>query len=119
MEGVTMQAVGLYLRSLRDEAGYTQQEAADLVGSVAKTVERWEAGKHEPKVTELSAYVKAIGGSVQKMVSLLLDMSEGEAKPTFQLSERHQAILSQMSPEELDTLIAFVEQTRQRRKGDQ
>ena len=114
-----MQAVGLYLRSLRDAADLTQEEAANRVGLAAKTVERWEAGKNEPKVTELSAYVKAIGGSVQKMVSLLLDLAPEEGKPSFQLSDRHQAILSQMSPQELDALIAFVEQTRQRRTGDQ
>ena len=75
-----MQAVGVYLKSLRQGLGLTQEEAASRVGLVAKTVERWEAGKHEPKLSELSAYVRALGGSVKRAADLLVGLN-GEPAP--------------------------------------
>jgi transcriptional regulator with XRE-family HTH domain len=73
-----MQAVGIYLRSLREQAELTQEAAAALVGMSGKTVERWEAGKHEPALTTLRAYVKALSGSVERAITLLLDWREAD-----------------------------------------
>lgn len=67
-----MQAVGVYLRGLRDDRKLTQAEAAALIGVSSKTVERWEAGKHEPPASELAAYVKVLGGEVAEAVRRLL-----------------------------------------------
>jgi transcriptional regulator with XRE-family HTH domain len=71
-----MQAVGLYLRDLRVAEGLTQAEAADRAGVSTKSVERWEAGKVEPALTTLAAYVKALRGSVTRAVALLLGDSD-------------------------------------------
>lgn len=67
-----MEAVGLYLRGLREDKRLTQAEAAALTKIASKTVERWEGGDHEPKMTQLEAYVKALGGSVAEVVRLLV-----------------------------------------------
>lgn len=67
-----MHAVALYLREIRTTARLTQSEAADRVGIHSKTVERWEAGKHEPPASELAAYVRAIGGEVGELMRRLV-----------------------------------------------
>ena len=53
----------------------TQVEAAALTQVVSKTVERWEAGAHEPKMTQMEAYVRALGGSIFEVVRLLVDVN--------------------------------------------
>ena len=73
-----MHAVGLYLRSLRDQRGYTQSEAAALIGVNAKTVERWEAGSHEPKLSQLEIYVKALDGSLPTVIERLVGVAVDE-----------------------------------------
>jgi transcriptional regulator with XRE-family HTH domain len=67
-----MQAVGIYLRELRAAGGLTQEQAGQRGGISTKSVERWEAGKTEPALTDLVAYVKALHGDVQRVVTLLL-----------------------------------------------
>src|SRR4028119_404193 len=82
--GMGMQAVGLYLAELRRGLRLTQKEAADLIQANPKTVERWEAGKHEPPLTTLEAYINKLGGSIDRAMALLLDRSE--ALPPIELS---------------------------------
>lgn len=67
-----MQAVALYLREVRNAAGLTQPQAAERVGINPKTVERWEAGKHEPPASELAVYVHKIGGDVAELLRRLV-----------------------------------------------
>lgn len=67
-----MDTTAPYLRQLRLDAGLTQPEAAARIGIHPKTVERWEAGKHEPPASELAAYVRALGGDVGQALRLLI-----------------------------------------------
>jgi transcriptional regulator with XRE-family HTH domain len=94
--GMGMKALGDYLAQLREDAKLTQKQAAALVPSTrtsgsmsSKTIERWEAGANEPTLTILRRYVKALNGSVDKAVALLL------SKPPEQVDE-------ELTPEELD-----------------
>ena len=100
-----MQTVGMYLRGLRDIAGLTQSEAADLVGMSPKTIERWEAGRHEPKLTELQPYVRAINGSIQRVIDLLLE-------DVYEMTEEQKAEIDRITqtrdPEELKRLIGEI-----------
>lgn len=68
-----MDTVGVYLRILRDAQGLTQKQAAKKIGVHPKTVERWEAGKHEPALTDLQPYVKLVRGSIARVIQFLLD----------------------------------------------
>jgi transcriptional regulator with XRE-family HTH domain len=67
-----MEAVAPWLRQLRVSEGLTQAEAGARVGVHSKTVERWEAGKHEPPASELAAYVRALGGEVRELLRRLV-----------------------------------------------
>jgi transcriptional regulator with XRE-family HTH domain len=106
MEGMAMQAVGVYLRTLRNDLKLTQDEAGDKIGVVAKTIERWEAGDHEPKLTQLAAYVHALGGSVSRAVSLLIDYPERETKNT----PDELAAINRLSPERKKLVLDLIDQ---------
>jgi transcriptional regulator with XRE-family HTH domain len=113
-----MEAVAPWLRQLRADEGLTQAEAAARIGVNKKTVERWEAGKHEPPASELAVYVKALGGEVKELLRLLVGLDDQPAK-SYRIKEHHLQRLEQMSDDELDALIAFAERTRRPRTSDQ
>lgn len=69
-----MEAVAPWLRQLRVNEGITQAEAAARIGVNPKTIERWEAGKHEPPASELAVYVRALGGEVRDLLSRLVKL---------------------------------------------
>lgn len=73
-----MIAVGIYLQTLRDEAGLNQTKAASAVGMSQKTVERWEAGENEPALTTLVPYLESLRGSLLRTMSLLFDPTVDE-----------------------------------------
>jgi transcriptional regulator with XRE-family HTH domain len=91
-----METVAPYLREIRIAAGLTQGEAADRVGVHSKTVERWEAGKHEPPASELAAYVRALGGEVDRLMRLLVG---GDPAPVS-LADEESAWFAALSPEQ-------------------
>lgn len=97
-----MHAVALYLRDIRTTAKLTQAEAADRVGVSSKTVERWEAGKHEPPASELAVYVRAIGGEVGELLRRLVD----EDAP---LTDEDQSWFASLSPEQKRKARALLE----------
>jgi transcriptional regulator with XRE-family HTH domain len=105
-----MQVVGVYLRGLREQAELTQEQAAALVGMAGKTIERWEAGKHEPHATTLKRYVKALGGSANRVVELLIGKGE-EGQPEFLPTPEELELLSQfknLSPQQRTALRQFL-----------
>lgn len=48
------------MRKAREQAGLTQAEVADLVGSHRQTVYRWEQGSQAPDAWHLSLLVEAL-----------------------------------------------------------
>jgi transcriptional regulator with XRE-family HTH domain len=80
-QGVKMQALQSYLIATRTNAKLSQEAAADLVGITGKTVGRWESGENEPKMSELIAYIEAIGGSAYRAVDLLLGRQPAVGSP--------------------------------------
>lgn len=75
-----MDAVAAYLKYLRKHAGMTQGEAAEQAGVAAKTVERWEAAKNEPRVSDIMPYLAVVGGHIDDVVDLLTgDATDGES----------------------------------------
>lgn len=99
-----MAATSVYLRTLRNLNKLTQTEAAGIVGISSKTVERWEAAKHEPSLTDLLPYVRALKGSAARATYLLtsteptIDQAREWAKHDFHhavpMTDEEQAIIS-------------------------
>jgi transcriptional regulator with XRE-family HTH domain len=74
-----METVAAYLKHLRKRAELTQKEAAEKAGLTAKTVERWEAAQHEPRVSDIMPYLAVMGGHIDDVVDLLTgDAPDGE-----------------------------------------
>jgi len=53
------------LRELRQEAGLTQVEAAEVADTTQSTLSRIESGALNPSVEQLRAYVEALGGALE------------------------------------------------------
>lgn len=52
---------GEVVRAARREAGLTQRELAELVGTTQSAVARWEAGAETPRFDTLSTLLRACG----------------------------------------------------------
>lgn len=60
------------LRRLRTERRVTQQELAEALGTVSRTILRWENGTGEPGATELLGMARFFGVSIDQLVSDIL-----------------------------------------------
>lgn len=69
-----MEAIGVYVRTLRDERGFTQEGLARLVGISEKTMRNLESGRHDPKIETLAQIVTLVRGSLAH-VGRLMDPS--------------------------------------------
>ena len=98
-----MKAVGLYLRGLREERGITQAGAARQIGLAPKTIERWEAGTHEPTLTNLRPYIDLVGGSPERVVQLLFDKE-------MILSESDFIAIAKLTPEKKRLALELIDQ---------
>jgi transcriptional regulator with XRE-family HTH domain len=52
---------GVVVRAARREAGLTQRELAEGVGTTQSAVARWEAGAESPRLDTLSSLLRACG----------------------------------------------------------
>lgn len=110
-----MTAISLYLRSLRGASGLTKEQAAVHAGISSKTLERWEAGKNEPIVSNLKRLVRALQGSVNDAIYLLVhdeidpikgkEAAEAWLKLSKEERERVDSIFTATSFDELDVLL--------------
>ncbi len=51
------------IRQLREERGWTQLQLANKLEVTPSTVYKWEAGRNEPKVSQLRALARVFGVS--------------------------------------------------------
>lgn len=56
------------LRTLRQEAGQTQAELAELLGETQSAVSKVESGQRRLDLVQLSAYARALGIRTSKLV---------------------------------------------------
>lgn len=57
------------LRTLREAAGYTQQEVAEQIGVAAQTYWRWEQGRGEPSFRQICAVAAMFGKTPNDFVT--------------------------------------------------
>jgi transcriptional regulator with XRE-family HTH domain len=121
MSAMSVRAVGGYIQGLIDSHGdLTAAAVAERAGVKSNYIWRLKTGDiQEPSAKIIGLLVRAARGSVERAMELLLrdgateeDGHAAATTPMFQLSDRHQAVLSQMTEEELDALVAFVARTR-------
>ena len=60
----TLSQLGAALRSLRQEAHYSQEKVAGMIGTTRRTVSNWENGKCEPSHSHLMLFARCFGVSL-------------------------------------------------------
>ena len=63
----------LRIGEARDARGWTQAKLAEAIGTTQQTVQRWESGQTDPKVSQIEAISSALGITV----SFLLGIDDG------------------------------------------
>lgn len=94
--------IGGFLAALRKSKGYTQQEAADLLGVSNKTVSNWETGASSPDISMLPALAELYGVTCDEIARgrRLPPAEDGKAaqqkreKAMARLLEKHRAYLT-------------------------
>ena len=62
---------GEKLKKLRDSAGLTQSELANITGGCVQTISRYETGSREPKISDLEKIADALNVSPVLLLNLL------------------------------------------------
>lgn len=61
--------MGKFLASLRQEAGLTQEQLAEELGTTNKTVSRWECGNYMPPVEMLELLSRKYGVTINEIIA--------------------------------------------------
>ncbi len=70
---MSMSAVAVYLRTVREGRGISRAKIAKIAKTSETTVYRIERGDQEPSAPLLMALVDAVGGSIEHVKQLILD----------------------------------------------
>lgn len=124
-----MEAVGAYLRFLRNDAKLSREKAAAKAGISSKTLERWESGggEHEPGISNLKRLVGVLGGSTKDALQLLIRDQASEydgeeaARAWLALSEEERQRVDSVLDSAIlpDELIEVIEELRVDYQNDQ
>ena len=109
-----MKQFGAYLKRLRDDAGLSQEEAAQRFGMSVKTLSNWENGKRVPDFAKAARYIEMLGGSLEEAASWALGNGRGNG-PTAEENRRRLAMDALGLTEEMVTsLFATLDRLRGR-----
>ena len=62
------QKLGQLIRTLRTEKGLSQQQLADSLGVLAKTVSKWECGNGAPDLTLWETLSRVLGADLSQLL---------------------------------------------------
>lgn len=103
-----MEAVGAYIRALRQERELSQVRLAELVGVSNNTIWRIEAGQQEPKGNQLAAILTIVKGRIDHVYELLSNAlatkADGEAKAKQHLTTESVLALADSDPKRIALL---------------
>lgn len=72
-----VQAIGRAMRTVREDAGWTQKRLGEAIGATVPMLSRWEAGRVAPKLTVLLAVANAL----EVPICSLVDQPKPTRKP--------------------------------------
>jgi len=98
--GMTMQAVGAYIATLREARGINPTALGRLVGTSASQISRIEQGSQDPRASLLFAIIDAVQGRYDDVQRLLL--TDADVNTGHQLAE---ALLTDAENERIDVVI--------------
>ena len=83
------------IRQARKARGWTQEQLASAIGTTQQTINRWESGQTEPKVSDLRKISNALGITL----SFLLGLDEiGESESLSDSEKELIGYFRQLSP---------------------
>ena len=117
-EDMPLRAFGAYMRRLRELRGITQAGlTAQLHGDPSeRTIGRWENGRHEPSISEMSPVIEFLGGSLTRAVLLIMSdkLTEADAQRMADsadddLTPDEMTFFASLSPKQRRLLRQFIE----------
>lgn len=97
-----MLTVGAYLQQQRKVAGLTQEDVAENLGVVARTVSDWEAGRYSPGFDLMLRFVKLINGRIEEVYKLFFDEEQPDRRAELT------GLAADLSDDELESAIAAI-----------
>lgn len=92
----------MYIRQARKARNWTQEQLADAVGTTQQTINRWESGITEPKVSDLKKISSALGITL----SFLLGIDEVSESAVLSQDEENLIVyFRQLSPRAKHALL--------------
>lgn len=80
MTATLAEAIGGYIKDLRQKAKMTQSELAARVGTHRPLVARIEAGQHVPTIETIVLYARALGVEPSRILALADDFGPADPK---------------------------------------
>lgn len=85
--------IGLFIKQLREDKGWTQEELANKLFIVRETVSKWERGKRVPEIETLKQLAEVLNVSIEEILA-------GERSPkeniTLELYKNHYKLKKQL-----------------------
>lgn len=101
--------IGENIRKLREAAGLTQQDFANIFGVSYATVSMWESGKRSP---EMGTAQKIADHFYVKLDDFIKGDVSGSVNRIITDFERLQIVCSQLPPEKVKTALKILEAIR-------
>lgn len=80
----------LRIAEAREARGWTQEQLAQAVGTTQQTIQRWESGQVDPKVSKVEDISRALGITL----SFILGVDENGKDVTAPLSPEEQRVIA-------------------------
>lgn len=98
----------LRIGEAREARGWTQTQLAEALGTTQQTIQRWESGIVDPKVSQVMEVSKALGITVSFLLGM--DEKQPEASKPPLLSENEIKLLALYRSMDPDGCIRLMEQ---------
>lgn len=113
--------VGIYLKTLRSEQHYTQQEVGDAAGVTDRAVAAWEKGRNVPTLDAALDALKFLKGAWEDVVELMSnddcakrarDLAKWRLKNPVTLTDDERALLDAIPSDQRKALFEYIRTIR-------
>ncbi len=120
--GMSMQAAGMYLRTLRERRGFSREDVAHELGTDKTQIQRVENGTHDTRSSLLLGFVRVVQGNTDHVADLMLNADataeEGKQLAEQWLDQEQRGMIQQrvdvLPDEDLDIALQVIRELRAR-----
>lgn len=118
---ITRQEIGSILMNLREKAGKSREEVADLLGKSVKTVGHWETGYAQPDANTLFLLCTIYDADLNESFGFSSEQRKSPSADKSALGEELQreiiCLAGKLSTEQTDLFLALLRLTAARNQG--